>query len=163
MTRRTFFELLEVNTFELDYFRKKKEPTVSKNVDDEGGDAESNAEEKMNKKKEKGPIRVRLGDGEPNSSELAHAQAVALGTAHARTLGQLPTNVCNTDFLLGEMRAIAERWEAKVQAKGGEMSFHSLTEADMLAKGMGCIEAVARGSAMPGYVGCIDYKSPAYI
>ena len=73
----------------------------------------------------------------------------------------MPANVCNTDFLPNECKGIVDR-RSKIKIKNGDISFSFLTEQDMLDKKMGCIEAVSRGSAMPGYVACVDYKSPGW-
>ncbi len=66
--------------------------------------------------------------------------AVAGGVSLARTLGNLPPNVCTPAYLADE---------AKRLAKGGKLKVTVLEQAQMKKLGMGALLAVARGSRQP--------------
>lgn len=68
---------------------------------------------------------------------LAQGQAIALGMATTRTLGNLPPNILKPDTLASH---------AKQVAKSYDLHYHTLKRADMEKLGMGCLLAVAQGS-----------------
>jgi leucyl aminopeptidase len=71
---------------------------------------------------------------------LAEAVATAEGTALARTLGNLPPNLCTPSYLAEEARKIARRFKLRLEV---------LERRDMERLGMGALLAVARGSHQP--------------
>ncbi|HUG78855.1 MAG TPA: leucyl aminopeptidase [Burkholderiales bacterium] len=71
---------------------------------------------------------------------LAEAVATAEGTALARTLGNLPPNLCTPSYLAEEARKIARRFKLRLEV---------LERRDMEKLGMGALLAVARGSHQP--------------
>ena len=76
----------------------------------------------------------------PLSQALAEASAVADGTALARTLGNLPPNVCTPAYLADEARKLAKQFKLGVDV---------LERADMQKLGMGALLAVTNGSHQP--------------
>jgi leucyl aminopeptidase len=72
---------------------------------------------------------------------VTHGEAIAAGTAAARTLGDLPGNVCTPAYLAQHARALAKR-HSKLTVKVVE-------EAEMKRLGMGALLCVARGSRQP--------------
>jgi len=71
---------------------------------------------------------------------LRVGNAVAAGVTLARTLGNLPPNVCTPAYLADE---------AKRLAKGTKLKVTVLEQAQMRKLGMGALLAVARGSRLP--------------
>jgi leucyl aminopeptidase len=71
---------------------------------------------------------------------LAEAQATAEGVALARTLGNLPSNICTPSYLAGEARKLARQYKLQVEV---------LERADMEKLGMGAFLSVARASHEP--------------
>ena len=76
----------------------------------------------------------------PLSQALAEASAVADGAALAKTLGNLPPNVCTPGFLADEARKLARQFKLGVDV---------LERADMQKLGMGALLAVTNGSHQP--------------
>lgn len=68
---------------------------------------------------------------------LAEAAATAEGTALARRLGNLPSNICTPAFLAGEARTLARRHKLRLEV---------LERKDMERLGMGALVSVAKGS-----------------
>ena len=88
--------------------------------------------------------KVQFAAGEPDASlhdALLHAEAIAAGTTSARTLGDLPGNVCTPTYLAQHARALAGR-HPKLNAK-------VIEAAQMKRLGMGALLGVARGSREP--------------
>ncbi len=71
---------------------------------------------------------------------LRAGTAVAAGVSLARTLGNLPPNVCTPAYLADEARRLA---------KGTKLKLTVLEEAQMKKLGMGALLAVSRGSKLP--------------
>ncbi|HJW25110.1 MAG TPA: leucyl aminopeptidase [Rhodocyclaceae bacterium] len=71
---------------------------------------------------------------------LAQGQAIAEGMALAKTLGNLPANVCTPAYLADQARQMAEEFKLECQI---------LEREDMEALGMHSLLAVAKGSHQP--------------
>jgi len=78
------------------------------------------------------------GDARRARAALAHGEAIAAGSATARTLGNRPPNVCTPAHLAEEARALG-----RAHAK---LSVRVVEEAQMRRLAMGAFLAVARGS-----------------
>ena len=76
----------------------------------------------------------------PLAQALAEANAVADGTALARTLGNLPPNVCTPSYLADEAKKLARQFKLAVDV---------LERSDMQKLGMGALLAVTNGSHQP--------------
>ena len=81
---------------------------------------------------------------------LAQGQAVAAGVAVARTLGNLPGNVCTPTYLADQAKELAGR-SSKLTAK-------ALGEKEMTKLGMGSFLSVSRGSAEEAKLIVMEYK-----
>jgi len=77
-------------------------------------------------------------DARRAKAALAQGEAIAAGTATARTLGNRPPNVCTPAHLAAEARALARAHP--------KLSVRVVEEAQMRRLGMGAFLAVARGS-----------------
>ena len=75
--------------------------------------------------------------------------AVAGGVSLARTLGNLPPNICTPGYLADE---------AKRLAKGSKLKVTVLEQAQMKKLGMGALLAVARGSRQPPKLIVMEYN-----
>jgi len=77
------------------------------------------------------------------------ARAVAAGVALARTLGNLPGNVCTPTYLANEARRLGRRMKLRVRI---------LEERDMRRLGMGALLSVSRGSRQPAKLIVMEYR-----
>jgi leucyl aminopeptidase len=77
--------------------------------------------------------------GEELQPHLDQATAIALGFETARTLGDLPPNICNPAYLAQEAASIAEKYE--------RVELEVLEEEAMAELGMDALLGVSRGSA----------------
>jgi leucyl aminopeptidase len=98
-------------------------------------------------KKPKGPALERIAAGPVTRSAaaavrrgLAHGEAIAAAAKVQRDLANLPPNVCTPSFLAEEARALAKRHALRVRV---------LDEPAIRREKMGCLLAVAQGSAQP--------------
>lgn len=82
--------------------------------------------------------------------EIKIAQAIAHGQNYAKDLKNFPANICSTDYLLNEAK--------KLMASSEHGTLHYIAEDEMHKLGMGCITAVGRGSSMPTYIACMEYR-----
>ena len=78
--------------------------------------------------------------------------AIAAGVALAKTLGNLPPNICTPGYLASEARKLA---------KGGKLKVTVLEEAQMKKLGMGALLAVTRGSRQPPKFIIMEYRGAA--
>jgi leucyl aminopeptidase len=83
---------------------------------------------------------------------LAEARATADGAEHARTLGNLPSNVCTPAYLAEEARKLARRFKLEVEI---------LERRDMEKLGMGALLAVTQASREPPKLIVLRYKGAA--
>jgi len=105
------------------------------------------------------PIQNASFSGDDSlESSLAQAEAFALGFEKARTLGDLPPNICNPAYLVQQASAIAEQYE--------RVAVEILQEKDMAELGMDALLAVSRGSRNAAklivlkYAGAADDEQP---
>jgi leucyl aminopeptidase len=83
---------------------------------------------------------------------LAEAAAVAQGAELARTLGNLPPNICTPSYLADEAKKLARRFKLAVEV---------LERRDMERLGMGALLAVTRGSHQPPKLIVLRYRGAA--
>jgi leucyl aminopeptidase len=88
----------------------------------------------------------------PLAQALAEASAVADGTALAKTLGNLPPNVCTPSYLADEAKKLARQFKLGVEV---------LERADMQKLGMGSFLAVTAGSHQPPKLIVLRYNGAA--
>ena len=97
-----------------------------------------------------GPVR---GAGATAAKRgLAHGMAVAAAAKVQRDLANLPANVCTPAYLADQAKALAKS-HASVKVT-------VLDEAAIRKEKMGCLLAVAQGSAVPPRFIVIEYKGP---
>jgi len=80
---------------------------------------------------------------------VKHAQALDVGMAFARNLGNTPPNICNPTYL-GR--------EAKKLARGPRVRVKVIDERELEAMGMGAFMSVTRGSATSGKLIVVEYR-----
>jgi leucyl aminopeptidase len=112
-------------------------------------------------KKANGPALERvtliLSANAPLEQALAEAQATADGADLARTLGNLPSNICTPTYLAEEAKKLARQFKLQVEV---------LERRDMERLGMGAFLAVANASHQPPklivlrYAGAPKTKKP---
>jgi leucyl aminopeptidase len=83
---------------------------------------------------------------------LAEAEATAQGTALARTLGNLPANICTPSYLAAEAQKIARQHKLGVEV---------LERRDMEKLGMGAFLAVTKASQQPPKLIVLRYSGAA--
>jgi leucyl aminopeptidase len=79
---------------------------------------------------------------------FGHGAAIAHGQAVARTLGNLPSNVCNPTYLAEQAREL----------DGGKMKVKVLEESHMKKLGMGALLSVSAGSRQPPKLIVMEWK-----
>ncbi|MEY2632625.1 MAG: hypothetical protein RIR00_1279, partial [Pseudomonadota bacterium] len=85
----------------------------------------------------------------PAEEALQQGCAIAEGMALARTLGNLPGNVCTPTYLADQARQLASEFGLDCQI---------LEQADMESLGMGSLLSVSRGSRQPPKLIVLHYK-----
>jgi leucyl aminopeptidase len=88
----------------------------------------------------------------PLSQALVEAQAIADGTDLAKTLGNLPPNICTPTYLADEAKKLARQFKLGVSI---------LERADMQKLGMGALLAVTNGSHQPPKLIVLRYNGAA--
>jgi leucyl aminopeptidase len=88
----------------------------------------------------------------PLAQALAEASAVADGAELAKTLGNLPPNVCTPSYLADEAKKLARQFKLGVEV---------LERADMQKLGMGALLAVTSGSHQPPKLIVLRYNGAA--
>ena len=83
---------------------------------------------------------------------LAEAQATADGAALARTLGNLPPNICTPAYLADEAKKLAKQFKLGIEV---------LERRDMERLGMGALLSVARASHQPPKLNVLRYSGAA--
>ncbi|HEV7164787.1 MAG TPA: leucyl aminopeptidase [Gammaproteobacteria bacterium] len=86
--------------------------------------------------------------GKQAEEGLRVGAAIAGGVSLARTLGNLPPNICTPSYLADEARKLA---------KGSKLKVTVLEQAQMKKLGMGALLAVARGSRQPPKLIVMEY------
>lgn len=82
-----------------------------------------------------------------------HGLAIANGSALAKTLANLPGNICTPSYLADQARSLA-RGKRKLKVS-------VLEEKDMKKLGMGALLSVSRGSRQPAKLIVMEYKGAA--
>src|SRR5688572_670304 len=90
-----------------------------------------------------------LSDKKELRDALREASATADGAALARTLGNLPPNICTPSYLAEEAKKLAREFKLEVEV---------LERKDMEKLGMGSLLAVASGSHQPPKLIVLQYK-----
>jgi leucyl aminopeptidase len=85
-------------------------------------------------------VVLPLSRNEKLQESLSEAVATADGTALARTLGNLPANICTPGYLAAEAKKLAREFKLELDV---------LERADMEKLGMGALVSVARASHQP--------------
>jgi leucyl aminopeptidase len=85
-------------------------------------------------------VTLPLSSSAPLEQALKEASATADGTALARTLGNLPPNICTPAYLAAEAAKIARQFKLPLEV---------LERRDMEKLGMGALLAVSRASHQP--------------
>ena len=80
---------------------------------------------------------------------LKEAAATAKGVALARTLGNLPANICTPSYLAGEARKLARKFRLGIDV---------LERRDLDRLGMGALVSVTRGSREPPKLIVLKYR-----
>jgi len=110
---------------------------------------------KSRKSTNKKPLR-RLGihpgrtDRKQASRAVADGIALAGGVALARTLGNLPGNICTPSYLAAQARKLGRTWKT--------IKTSVLEEAAMKKLGMGSLLSVSRGSVEPAKLITLEYN-----
>ncbi|MFN3585878.1 MAG: leucyl aminopeptidase [Moraxellaceae bacterium] len=94
------------------------------------------------------PDKAAASAGKP---AVAWGRAVAAGVNRARTLGNLPPNVCHPSYIAEQALALAKAHEKQLTVK-------VLGEADMKKLGMGAFLAVSQGSEQEGKLVILEYR-----
>ncbi len=92
---------------------------------------------------------AKAKDTAPLEAALRRGSAIAEGMALAKTLGNLPGNVCTPTYLATTARKLAKDHKIKVEV---------LEKGDMEKLGMGSLLSVARGSHEPPKFIVLNYK-----
>ena len=99
-----------------------------------------------------GHVFLPLSSNTQLQQALAEAQATADGTELARTLGNLPPNICTPSYLADEAKKLAKQFKLGVEV---------LERKDMERLGMGAFLAVARASHQPPKLIVLRYSGAA--
>ncbi|OGA70091.1 MAG: leucyl aminopeptidase [Betaproteobacteria bacterium RIFCSPLOWO2_12_FULL_65_14] len=97
-------------------------------------------------------VVLPLGPSAPLTDTLAEASATADGSALARTLGNLPANICTPSYLADEAKKLARQYKLGVEV---------LERRDMEKLGMGAFLSVARASHQPPKLIVLRYAGGA--
>ena len=113
-------------------------------------------DEMKSQKKSSSPALERITLPLPSASALTQALEEAVATADgadlARTLGNLPSNVCTPTYLADQAKKLARQYRLQVEV---------LDKAEMEKLGMGALLAVARGSHQPPKLIVLRYSAGA--
>jgi leucyl aminopeptidase len=97
-------------------------------------------------------VVLPLGASAQLTDTLAEASATADGAALARTLGNLPANICTPTYLADEAKKLARQYKLGVEV---------LERRDMEKLGMGAFLSVARASHQPPKLIVLRYSGGA--
>lgn len=106
------------------------------------------AESKLGIRKMQIHVAVR-SELEAAEAALKQGLALAAGMSLARDLGNLPPNICTPTYLAEQAKAMAKRFDLKVQV---------LERAEMEKLGMGSLLGVAQGSRQPPKLIVLEHK-----
>jgi leucyl aminopeptidase len=99
-----------------------------------------------------GHVTLPLPAAAPLNDALAEAQATADGTDLARTLGNLPPNICTPSYLAEQAKKLARQFKLDVEV---------LERRDMEKLGMGSFLAVTQASSQPPKLIVLHYRGAA--
>jgi leucyl aminopeptidase len=99
-----------------------------------------------------GHVVLPLGPNAELQQSLAESVATAEGSALARTLGNLPPNICTPAYLADEAKKLARQFKLGVEV---------LERRDMEKLGMGALLAVTQGSHQPPKLVILRYNGAA--
>src|SRR4029079_558851 len=97
-------------------------------------------------------VTLPLSSSAQLSDALAEAQATADGADLARTLGNLPSNICTPSYLAEQAKKLAREFKLDVEV---------LERRDMEKLGMGSFLAVTQASHQPPKLIILHYRGAA--
>jgi leucyl aminopeptidase len=95
----------------------------------------------------------RDGDDEAARKAIRDGMAISAGVELARTLGNLPGNICTPAYLAEQAKKLGKEYR--------DVKITVLDEAAMEKLGMGALLSVARGSREPARLICMEYGGAA--
>jgi leucyl aminopeptidase len=95
-------------------------------------------------------INVAAGEGALAREALVDGEAIAAGVELARTLGDLPANICTPSYLASQARKLGKTCSY--------LKVSVMDEAGMKKLGMGALLSVSRGSREPAKLITLEYK-----
>jgi leucyl aminopeptidase len=95
-------------------------------------------------------INVARGDQSAAHQAVTDGEAIAAGVELARTLGNLPGNVCTPSYLAGQARELGKTSK--------QLKVSVMDEAGMKKLGMGALLSVSRGSIEPAKLITLEYR-----
>jgi len=100
-------------------------------------------------------LRAMAISASADEADAAHrairdAAAISDGVTLARTLGDLPANICTPKYLAEQAKTLARDHD--------DIKVSVLDESDMKKLGMGALLSVARGSREPARLVCLEYR-----
>jgi leucyl aminopeptidase len=100
-------------------------------------------------------LRAMAVSASADEADAAHqairdAVAISDGVRLARTLGDLPANICTPTYLAEQAEKLARDHD--------DIKVSVLDQADMKKLGMGALLSVARGSREPARLVCLEYR-----
>ncbi len=90
-------------------------------------------------------------DATATKTAIRTGKAIANGASYARTLGNLPGNICTPTYLAKEARKLA--------SKNEKLKVSVLDETQMQKLGMGALLSVSRGSRQPAKLIVFEYRN----
>ena len=84
---------------------------------------------------------------------LDQGVAISSGVEYTKNLANLPSNICTPTYLANEAKQLAKKFKS--------IKTTVIDESGMKKLGMGALLAVAKGSAQPPKLICIEYKGTA--
>jgi leucyl aminopeptidase len=95
-------------------------------------------------------VNVAAGKGALAREALVDGEAIAAGVELARTLGDLPANICTPSYLASQARKLGKTCSY--------LKVSVMDEAGMKKLGMGALLSVSRGSREPAKLITLEYK-----
>ena len=92
---------------------------------------------------------IAIQSNSDNTHELLQGQAVAVGMALTRHLGDLPSNICTPTYLADTAQSLAKEFDLDCEV---------LEESDMSKLGMDSLLSVSKGSIEPPKLISLSYK-----
>ena len=149
-----FIETLSIQDFNVEFFKNLDKKSNVDQTDDK--DKEQFRLNELLFKANLPHFTQNILKDKLNTPVVIRADAVAAGQNLAKSLTQLPANVCSTEFLKNQMIRLKEEYSSKLS--DGQLQLTILSEKEMLDLGMGCLTAVGRGSETESYIVALEYK-----